>query len=564
MDTLRFVWGDRRQGERRKKDVWQNLYLVRHGESTANEVNRFAGAIDAPLTDLGRAQADRAGGRWKGGDIDLVYVSPLSRARQTAEIILNHLAARSIEPKQIKVDPRISERYFGSFTLKNKTGLQKQFGLRNYETALYNHDASLHGGETFEDFRDRVLTFLKEELYPAVCAGEKVLVVAHKYVIELLSRLILRLPEADGFDLRLPNARILSGEEIGQYVQAESRHGNWVRDWVVVRHSMILSAAAVLGLALNALGIGWNAPPGVLMALLMLATAMSLARISLRNPSALADRRLLSRSQLIQRFLLLPWVVALAGTWLWPSGPDISENLAAVTLLLAAPTAVTATILSRSAGGMILPTVFVILLSTAMSAANTIALLAWFDMSEVASQAFVFIGLSVSTLLAPMLFAHFMRRRHPIFTAKFAEDHGATAVLALALFVVMAFQSLDLETLYPMGLVALAIGILLRLYAVRIARHGSLYGLDDYFSLSYPNIFLVILLAKLVGNEAALQLATWFLVPMFVLAPLDDRLILRLQKAQSVFKLRRYLRIHHEEAEATTADATKPTAARHH
>lgn len=563
MSTLRFVWGDRRQGERRKNDVWQNLYLVRHGESTANEVNRFAGAIDAPLTELGRAQAERAGSHWQGGDIDRVYVSPLIRARQTAEIVLGHLRARSIEPQLVKVDSRISERYFGSFTLKNKTGLQKQFGLRNYETALYNQDASLHGGETFEDFRHRVLNFLKDELYPALCAGEKVLVVAHKYVIELLSRLILRLPEADGFDLRLPNARILSGGEIRRYVQAESRRGNWIRDWIVVRHSLILSAAAVLGLTLNGFGIGWNAPPGLLMALLMVATAISLARISLRNPSALADRRLLSRSQLIQRFLLLPWVVALAGSWLWPSGLHMSENLAAVTLLLAAPTAVTATILSRSAGGMILPTVFVILLSTAMSAANTIALLAWFDMSEVASQAFVFVGLSVSTLLVPMLIAHFMRRRHPISTAKFAEDHGATAVLALALFVVLAFQNLDLRTLYPMGLVALAIGILLRLYSVRISRHGSLYGLDDYFSLSYPNIFLVILLAELVENDPALQLATWFLVPMFVLAPLDDRLILRLQKTQSTFKLRKYLRIHHGGDDAVTGDEPRPYTVHH-
>jgi predicted Na+-dependent transporter len=291
----------------------------------------------------------------------------------------------------------------------------------------------------------------------------------------------------------------------------------------------------------------------------LIATTISLARISLRNPSALADRKLLSPGQLLIRFLLLPWCVAAVGGWLWPAhGTDISSSLIAVVLLLAAPTAVTATILSRSAGGMILPSVYIILLSTVISAVNTTALLAWFGMSDLAFQALVFVGLSVSTLLFPMAVAYYMRRYHPIVTAKFAEDYAAAAVLALAMFVVLAFQNIHLDTFYPMGILAIVVGVGLRLLAVRTARHRSLYGLDDYFSTSYPNIFLVILLANLVGNAVALDLATWFLVPMFMLTPLDDRLILRLQKAQPDFHLLKYLRIHHSPEETRDARKRQP------
>ena len=94
----------------------------------------------------------------------------------------------------------------------------------------------------------------------------------------------------------------------------------------------------------------------------------------------------------------------------------------------------------------------------------------------------------------------------------------------------------------------MATGICLRLAAVRLSRRHSLYGIDDYFSLSYPNIFLVILLGEILGVPAIVELATWFLLPMFALAPLDDHLIRRLQDSQPSFGLLAYLRIPEESA----------------
>jgi len=63
--------------------------FLRHGESIGNVENRFQGHADFPLTDRGRAQARALAERWKseGVTFDQAISSPLSRARETAEII---------------------------------------------------------------------------------------------------------------------------------------------------------------------------------------------------------------------------------------------------------------------------------------------------------------------------------------------------------------------------------------------------------------------------------------------------------------------------------------------
>jgi broad specificity phosphatase PhoE len=60
------------------------LVLVRHGQTAVNAEGRLQGRIDAPLTDLGRRQA-AASGAALPADVARVVVSPLLRARQTAE-----------------------------------------------------------------------------------------------------------------------------------------------------------------------------------------------------------------------------------------------------------------------------------------------------------------------------------------------------------------------------------------------------------------------------------------------------------------------------------------------
>ena len=155
--------------ERRNQIVWQNLFLVRHGESTANEINRFAGTIDAPLTALGEAQARRAGEDWGAGDIDRVYLSPLLRARQTAEIIATALGMA------VETDQRLSD---------IRSGFDGR-PVADYLAAIAADpvDARVDGGESLRDYQHRVGGFLRWlRVQPFAC----VLIVAHEETLRIL------------------------------------------------------------------------------------------------------------------------------------------------------------------------------------------------------------------------------------------------------------------------------------------------------------------------------------------------------------------------------------------
>lgn len=67
------------------------LYLVRHGETEWNRQKRIQGLTDIPLNDTGRAQAKNTGVLLARRRWDAVYASPLSRARETAQIIAAEL-----------------------------------------------------------------------------------------------------------------------------------------------------------------------------------------------------------------------------------------------------------------------------------------------------------------------------------------------------------------------------------------------------------------------------------------------------------------------------------------
>lgn len=63
------------------------LYLVRHGQSTANRDNISGGHKDAPLTQKGEAEALETKAALQGVVFDDVYSSDLQRASKTAELI---------------------------------------------------------------------------------------------------------------------------------------------------------------------------------------------------------------------------------------------------------------------------------------------------------------------------------------------------------------------------------------------------------------------------------------------------------------------------------------------
>ena len=90
------------------KPVYQFVFL-RHGESIGNAQARWQGQSDYALTERGRAQARALAERWKseGLKFKLIIASPLSRAKETAEIIASALDAK------LEFDPILLERHIG-------------------------------------------------------------------------------------------------------------------------------------------------------------------------------------------------------------------------------------------------------------------------------------------------------------------------------------------------------------------------------------------------------------------------------------------------------------------
>lgn len=75
------------------------LLLVRHGEQELVPNMALADAVDAPLSALGRRQAAAVSARLRDIDVDAVYSSTLSRARDTAQAIA---APRGLELAEVE------------------------------------------------------------------------------------------------------------------------------------------------------------------------------------------------------------------------------------------------------------------------------------------------------------------------------------------------------------------------------------------------------------------------------------------------------------------------------
>jgi probable phosphoglycerate mutase len=83
------------------------IYLCRHGDTAWSPMRRLAGRSDIALTEFGEQNARQIGQRLHGIAFDRVWVSPLVRARRTAE--LAGYADRAV------VDDRLMEMSFGDY-----------------------------------------------------------------------------------------------------------------------------------------------------------------------------------------------------------------------------------------------------------------------------------------------------------------------------------------------------------------------------------------------------------------------------------------------------------------
>ena len=105
------------------------LVLLRHGESTWNQENRFTGWTDVGLTDKGLAEARAAGQLLKreGYDFDVAFTSVLRRAIKTLWIALEEMDRMWLP---IHHSWRLNERHYGALQGLNKAETAAQLRRR--------------------------------------------------------------------------------------------------------------------------------------------------------------------------------------------------------------------------------------------------------------------------------------------------------------------------------------------------------------------------------------------------------------------------------------------------
>ena len=155
-----------------------NIYILRHGETNGNKAGRIQGSTDIPLNENGIRLAEETAEL----QFDIIYASPLSRARKTAEIV------RGTHTTEIVIDDRIVEMNFGKaegMLIKDINEKPENQNLKYCFTIPSKYQAK-DGAESYEHIMARAKDFLENELRPLEHTYENVLVVCHGALIRAL------------------------------------------------------------------------------------------------------------------------------------------------------------------------------------------------------------------------------------------------------------------------------------------------------------------------------------------------------------------------------------------
>ena len=211
------------------------LVLIRHGQSLWNLHNLFTGWVDVPLSEKGINEAMAAGETLKNMKFDVVYVSTLIRAIQTAMIVLakstsgrvpvilheksgdanlNKIAQWSEiygEGAKLNTLPvhsawQLNERYYGELQGMDKDETRKKYGEEQVHIWRRSYDVPPPQGESLKLTAERTIPYFESEIVPRLEKGENVFIAAHgnslrsivMYIDKLNEEQVLKLEIATG------------------------------------------------------------------------------------------------------------------------------------------------------------------------------------------------------------------------------------------------------------------------------------------------------------------------------------------------------------------------------
>jgi len=174
----------------------RTFFFVRHGESEWNAASRMQGQLESDLSELGRRQSDVNGRLLATRGVEALYASPLSRARQSAEIIASHVNL------PILCDDRLKEWNCGDWSGHYYDDVKSRW--REQWAALQAEPYHYRGPncENYPDMIARVAPFLEAlRGHPA----RTLAVVSHGIIGRVMISTLLALDERGTLGFRQPN-----------------------------------------------------------------------------------------------------------------------------------------------------------------------------------------------------------------------------------------------------------------------------------------------------------------------------------------------------------------------
>lgn len=168
------------------------IYMIRHGETNWNKARKLQGRSDIPLNEYGKELAYITAEAMKDIPFDIIYSSPLIRAKETAEILsANHNL--KIHTNELLVEMSFGE---GEGASLPEIHSHPEMNLHNF---IHNPEEYLppNGGETFEELYERCKTFMEEYVLPYEHKYHTMLIVGHGALIRGLIHYINRRPTKD-------------------------------------------------------------------------------------------------------------------------------------------------------------------------------------------------------------------------------------------------------------------------------------------------------------------------------------------------------------------------------
>lgn len=204
------------------------LILVRHGQSTWNELNLFTGWTDVDLSERGREEAVQAGREIKRAGLvpAMVFTSVLTRAIRTQWLILEQLDLLWLP---VKRHWRLNERHYGALQGLDKAQTVQQHGEAQVKIWRRSFDlpppplalddprhprfdaryadvpaAELPATESLKDTLARVLPYWEQRIAPQLREDKPVMIVAHGNSLRALVMMLDRLTEQAIVELNIP------------------------------------------------------------------------------------------------------------------------------------------------------------------------------------------------------------------------------------------------------------------------------------------------------------------------------------------------------------------------